>query len=349
MQVVKETNELSKKKGLELQELINQLNNEMAVELREAAQYCAGDKQCQKEEYDRIRQEFNDKFNSYRELVLDGTDWQKIESQYYPDNTKIKALWEGIKDAPGKWGEGVIDSAGKAIRYIDDNTLNQIGSDAWEFGKKIAQIPMEWFNKEIPADSFETALTELSSMTGHDVGEATFYNVAGVATASLGGKTIQWIGGKWVKVEGIAKAGKGETNTAVNDVAGTIRGVNPGYPIEGRTHNCVNCAIATDATLGGNPASALPINSKNGVPISVLEKQFGTKFQNVSGHNNIIEQMSNAGPGARGVVFGSYGPGQPGHVFNVVNQNGKIRFLDGQTGKAADISKFKSFKFLRTN
>ncbi|WP_075508691.1 toxin glutamine deamidase domain-containing protein [Gilliamella sp. App2-1] len=151
--------------------------------------------------------------------------------------------------------------------------------------------------------------------------------------------------------EGInrVKAGKGETNTAVNDVAGTIRDVNPGYPIEGRTHNCVNCAIATDATLGGNPASALPINSKNGVPISVLEKQFGTKFQNASRPNNIIEQMSNAGSGARGIVFGSYGPGQPGHVFNVVNQNGKIRFLDGQTGKAADMSKFKSFKFLRTN
>ena len=101
--------------------------------------------------------------------------------------------------------------------------------------------------------------------------------------------------------------------------------------------------------MGGNPASALPINSKNGVPISVLEKQYGTKFQNVSGPNNIIEQMSNAGTGARGIVFGSYGPGQPGHVFNVVNQNGKIRFLDGQIGKTEDMSKFKSFKFLRTN
>ncbi|MCX8589010.1 toxin glutamine deamidase domain-containing protein [Gilliamella sp. B3801] len=144
-------------------------------------------------------------------------------------------------------------------------------------------------------------------------------------------------------------AEKVETSSILNDTAGSIRDVNPGYPTEGRTHNCVNCAIATDATLGGNPASALPINSKNGVSISVLEKQYGTKFQNVSGPNNIIEQMSNAGTGARGIVFGSYGPGQPGHVFNVVNQNGKIRFLDGQTGKAADMSKFKSFKFLRTN
>ncbi|RTR58253.1 type VI secretion system tube protein Hcp, partial [Pseudomonas aeruginosa] len=40
----------------------------------------------------------------------------------------------------------------------------------------------------------------------------------------------------------------------------------------GRTHNCVNCSIATDATLAGNPASALPINHTKGVPLSVLEK-----------------------------------------------------------------------------
>jgi hypothetical protein len=42
------------------------------------------------------------------------------------------------------------------------------------------------------------------------------------------------------------------------ETAGSIRKVNPGYPTSGRTQNCVNCAIATDATLSGNPATALP-------------------------------------------------------------------------------------------
>ena len=37
-----------------------------------------------------------------------------------------------------------------------------------------------------------------------------------------------------------------------------------------------------------------------------------------------------------------------GHVINVVNQNGVIRFLDGQAGKAADLSKFKSLHLLKT-
>lgn len=64
----------------------------------------------------------------------------------------------------------------------------------------------------------------------------------------------------------------------------------------------------------------------------------GAKFKYVSSSDSIMQQMINAGSGSRGIVFGSYGPGQPGHVFNVVNQNGVIRFLDGQTGKPADLS-----------
>lgn len=121
------------------------------------------------------------------------------------------------------------------------------------------------------------------------------------------------------------------------------------YPVSGRTHNCVNCSVATDATLSGNPASALPVNHQNGFPLSVLEKKYGTKFKYFSSSETITQQMIHAGSGSRGIVFGSYGPGQPGHVFNVVNQNGVVRFLDGQTGKSADLSQFKSFQLLRTN
>ncbi|WP_332609744.1 toxin glutamine deamidase domain-containing protein [Achromobacter sp. ESBL13] len=134
-----------------------------------------------------------------------------------------------------------------------------------------------------------------------------------------------------------------------DETAGSIRNVNPGYPDAGRTHNCVNCSIATDATLTGNPASALPINSTKRVPLTVLEKQYGAKFSGVSSPETITQHMVGGGDGARGIVFGSYGPGQPGHVFNVVNQNGVIRYLDGQTGKPANMNNFKTLQLLRTN
>ncbi|MDY4385858.1 hemagglutinin repeat-containing protein, partial [Pectobacterium aroidearum] len=160
---------------------------------------------------------------------------------------------------------------------------------------------------------------------------------------SFGMRTVHGLAALGGAVYGMKGAG------VAGESAGTIRNVNPGYPVSGRTHNCVNCSIATDATLAGNPASALPIYSTKGVPLPVLEKHYGTKFKYVSSTENIIQQMTNAGSGSRGIVYGSYGVGQPGHVFNVVNQNGVVRFLDGQSGKSADLSQFKSFQLLRTN
>ena len=122
---------------------------------------------------------------------------------------------------------------------------------------------------------------------------------------------------------------------------GSIRNVNG----VGGAKNCANCAIATDATLAGNPASAL-----NGgkTLVTDVEKFFGRKFGPLTSATRISGHFQNAGNGARGVVFGSRGT-ETGHFFNVVNQNGTVRFLDGQTGSAADLSRFQGFSFLRTN
>ena len=127
---------------------------------------------------------------------------------------------------------------------------------------------------------------------------------------------------------------------AVNE-AGSIRNVNL---IDGKM-NCVNCAVATDATLAGRPASAMP-----GGPyrINALEKLYGTKFGPPISISDISETISNAGPGARGIVFGSRGDAV-GHVFNAINQKGVVRFLDGQTRGAASLDGFQSFQLLRTN
>lgn len=56
--------------------------------------------------------------------------------------------------------------------------------------------------------------------------------------------------------------------------------------------------------------------------------------------------------GARGIIFGqSKGAGQPGHVWNIVNQNGVVRVLDGQSGQEATFlfDHFQNFRILVTN
>lgn len=130
---------------------------------------------------------------------------------------------------------------------------------------------------------------------------------------------------------------------AEGDVAGSIRGVN----VRGGTENCVNCAIAGDATLSGTPASAL--NSLDAQPISILEQAFGGTFKDVAGQSEIEQLLNDAGPGARGIVYGGRAGGAAGHVFNAVNQGGVLRFLDAQAGGVASWEGFNNFKFLWTN
>ncbi|MFB9108517.1 toxin glutamine deamidase domain-containing protein [Flavobacterium gyeonganense] len=114
--------------------------------------------------------------------------------------------------------------------------------------------------------------------------------------------------------------------------------------------NCTNCVISTDLQLQGIKSTAMPKaltpegQYTNGpVAISVLEKHYSAKFVNTN-----VSKLEELSIGKRGIIFGETKRGG-GHVFNVVNQNGTIRYLDGQTGKAADINKYSNLKFLPTN
>lgn len=127
----------------------------------------------------------------------------------------------------------------------------------------------------------------------------------------------------------------------ISILAGTVRRINPG---QSKT-NCVNCAIATDAMLAGHPTSALPGGPHS---IAVLERIFGAKFSVAGDLGEVEKVLSAAGSGSRGIVYGSRSEGV-GHVFNAVNQNGLVFFLDGQTGKAAVVSGYTGFRFLRSN
>jgi hypothetical protein len=127
---------------------------------------------------------------------------------------------------------------------------------------------------------------------------------------------------------------------AESEIAGSARAVNP----LGGTTNCVNCATAMDATLAGNPASAL-LGSPQ--PISVL----GSDWVSVTGQAHVESLLQEAGPGARGIVFGADPAGDVGHVWNAVNQRGAVNFIDAQAGGggAQNFQSFTNFHFLRTN
>lgn len=143
-----------------------------------------------------------------------------------------------------------------------------------------------------------------------------------------------------------AEAAVGETGAT-----GFVTHVNKDLPLGktagDRAYNCANSAVATDATLSGKPASALP-----GVVTKApdLAELYGSSWSPPSQAASGIEApMAAAGPGARGIVLGKYPNEKVGHFFNVVNDGGSVRFVDGQSGTAANLAPFESFWLLRTN
>ncbi|MCU1647063.1 MAG: hypothetical protein JWN03_7338 [Nocardia sp.] len=150
-------------------------------------------------------------------------------------------------------------------------------------------------------------------------------------------KIARWVDDAKVTLLGAMPAGSA---TPADEILAAIRTVNPGNG----TMNCVNCVVTTDRVLDGLEVSA-PLHGP--APIAVLEEHFGAKFAATAGRPEIERLLSDAGDGARGVLFASNGPGQVGHVFNVINEQGAVRFLDGQCGGEAVFDGFKNFYVMR--
>jgi Papain fold toxin 1, glutamine deamidase len=111
--------------------------------------------------------------------------------------------------------------------------------------------------------------------------------------------------------------------------------------------NCVNCVVAVDNILGGGESQvALP--NRMGSSIFELENLYGNSFVDAFSKEHIEILLEEAGTGSKGIVYGERAADH-GHVFNVVNLEGRIIFIDGQSGKYANVKEFKNLAILRTN
>ncbi|WP_419998341.1 toxin glutamine deamidase domain-containing protein [Streptomyces boninensis] len=117
--------------------------------------------------------------------------------------------------------------------------------------------------------------------------------------------------------------------------------VNPG----GGQVNCRACVVSVDRTLAGTPASAMPHIPRG--PLSKVEEYFPGRHFRKRSFSALTRDMEAAGDGARGIVYG--GDKHGGHVFNVINRDGDVIFLDGQNGHAAHAKNWKNYHFMRTN
>ena len=128
--------------------------------------------------------------------------------------------------------------------------------------------------------------------------------------------------------------------------------------------NCVNIAVAADAGLAGRPAAALAKDApgKTAMNAASLEDWFNptvgpkvtTWTKDIYTVDEVTAQLVNAGPGARAIVAGSYSQkaivgSVETHVFNAVNVDGSVHFIDASIMQEISGEGFLAFRLLFTS
>ncbi|MFG2781369.1 putative T7SS-secreted protein [Streptomyces prunicolor] len=126
------------------------------------------------------------------------------------------------------------------------------------------------------------------------------------------------------------------------DLSELAKQINP----EGGMTNCTYTVDAFEKYLRGEGVNPVPGNIPT-QSLDRLESVYGGSFER-TGFWDMVDDIRNAGDGSRGIVAGRPWTNDPGHVFHIVNHQGRVLFADVQTGFVDPMS-FRSFKLMRTN
>lgn len=173
------------------------------------------------------------------------------------------------------------------------------------------------------------------------------------------GQKPNWSNGLGTKVEGTLKEAIGAKGSPAT-IDEAIK-VNPHYSIDYREYssNCQRCVVAYELQRRGYDVQALATYKGDTLPqvayYDTNRKTWegrwkgafkGAKTINVGVRGNAqktIENMNGAmrgfGPGSRGVVQVFWKSGG-GHVFNVENDRGIIKYVDAQTNRHVNIKNY---------
>lgn len=137
---------------------------------------------------------------NYQEGMTPGEYKDALDS-YWNGIDRSELVWTGYEPAhelgyiAGEMGSGfvkrAVDWPGKVYDTITH--LTDIPANLLQAGKD----GVNWINSPIPAQSLERAGDELIFATPDKLGGIVFDAATGAITAGVGGKAVEWIGGRW--------------------------------------------------------------------------------------------------------------------------------------------------------
>ncbi|MFI8527548.1 protein-glutamine glutaminase family protein [Promicromonospora sukumoe] len=102
-------------------------------------------------------------------------------------------------------------------------------------------------------------------------------------------------------------------------------------PVHGNV-NCNQAVVAVDRMLDGDTAVRIPPSGPGFYGMDLLQTRRDGEFLPVDGYDDVIDRIEER-PWSRGVVYVGWDNGS--HLFNVVDTDDGVVFLDGQTGHLA--------------
>ena len=249
-----------------------------------------------------------------------------VENLYAPAHgfyqERMRMATQGMMDPDASWMDRAVYAAlGLGVTPLA--MVEALGTEAYNSLNNASLAGQYWARGEMAANASDANVARLQAALH---GAAAMNGLLGPAALTR---------------PGIATNANPVSSITAAD-AGSVRHVNP----TGSRQNCTNCAFVVDNQLAtGNYASALP--REKPLPFNELNEFFNTRMSYWTTREQIEQTLLRSGEGARGIVYGSDAYGINGHVWNAVVQNGRVHYIDGQTGfgGAANFEHFSRLRF----
>ena len=249
-----------------------------------------------------------------------------VENLYAPAHgfyqERMRMATQGMMDPDASWMDRAVYAAlGLGVTPLA--MVEALGTEAYNSLNNASLAGQYWARGEMTANASDANVARLQAALH---GAAAMNGLLGPAALTR---------------PGIATNANPVSSITAAD-AGSVRHVNP----TGSRQNCTNCAFVVDNQLAtGNYASALP--REKPLPFNELNEFFNTRMSYWTTREQIEQTLLRSGEGARGIVYGSDAYGINGHVWNAIVQNGRVHYIDGQTGfgGAANFEHFSRLRF----
>lgn len=165
----------------------------------------------------------------YQSAMLDywkGLDRSQVTTGYAPAQEWqyiAGQMGSGFANAAVTWPGRAYDSVINTLTHLTDIPQNIV---------KAGGSAVDWLNSPIPAQSIERIGDQLQFATPDKTGGIVFDLAAGTITSTIGGKAVEWIGGKWVASSAVEKVvGTPDPVQAARQRQAAILEENQGYNV----------------------------------------------------------------------------------------------------------------------